>query len=380
MKYFIIIFWILLSHLNATPLPLPGKPNPKKRFFYKPGEFIKPGFMIRLDGGAGNQYSSKGKKQQPIEGYFYSFLFSSFYNYNYPYEWPRDTIARDNIENYSAVKQDESYLSNPGRLTLTYTHPRFMQFSLEASIRATYYRGGYTLYHIPGYPNVTEFRVYPGTRKYAWNDSQLNFVWNMAINKWLMVHPIAGVRRERRNYSKSTRPVYYDLVDTRYLKYTETSTIFNHQSGLKFHFKLSESFSLNLVSKTFFQFKGGISMEKETMDGISESSFTYLKDRSEILSEGNEHELELTYSLGSLTFYAGGNYTVYKYKISINKKNDYFPLILNQNQSVITGLYVDYFFRQNVYETEKTTKSNGGIGSGRAQYLKYFFIGVSFQL
>lgn len=377
--FLILILSVSLLDYNFAETPKKKeKPKKKERFVFKPIEFMKPGLDIQVDSGLGTRKGTIGNHYMPGEVLYYAYLASAYnttYPFKYSYEWTRDSIARDNLENYSYISQKKSSRVIPNRLRLRYTFKKLPQFSIEGALRGTFQKSNYTLYHLPNYPGVTSFRYYPGTRKYIWQDSQINIVGNEAVNKWLMVNPIIGVRKEVREYSKSTIPIPYDSVDSRFYRYFENSTIFSYQSGIRFHFKLSEKFRLKLTTKVFYENKGKIKIEKDIIDGLSTSAYTFYHQKSSLVHKGHEHELESVYHLGNVRLHLGYNYTVYQYK----QEDALPPLILNLNYDKVVEGYLDYIFRRAVYQSENSLNGIGTFHRGRAEYLKYLFFGVSYH-
>ncbi|MEM7183678.1 MAG: hypothetical protein AAF518_22410 [Spirochaetota bacterium] len=378
MRYLsIFLLAFLASDLVAEPVKPLGKPKKRKRFVYSASEFIKPGWKFKADFGAGVQRNTKGKQHAFPIIYLLGFYTQNVFSFPYTYELVRDPIAMHNIEDFSSSSlQKESYLVVPLRFHVLYTHPEHANFSVQTSVRNTFSKQNYELYRIPGIAEVDGLRVYPGSRSYNWREAQLNLLWNEAINSWLLVQPLVGFRGELRNYRKSIQPLPYTSDDLRYYHYKEKSSIVSHQSGLRFHFKLNEAFAMTVMSKAFFAYRGQLDIDRKSLDGLQSDSYTYSKHKAKFIHEGHEHELEISYRLGNLQLYLGGNYTIYQYQ---ETKNQY-PIILNIDPGKIYQSYLDFYFQKAVYQADKDAKALGSFATGRTQYLQYFYLGVSWQI
>ena len=292
MKYLFHFIPILLaSVLSAESVKPLGKPKPKERFIYRASEFIQPGWKFKVDFGAGMQRNTKGKQHASPLIFFPGFLTQNYFSYPYTYEIVRDPIAMHNIEDFSSSSQlKESYAVTPVRFNILYTHPEHANFSIQASVRNTFSKQSYQLYRTLPNSQLNEFRVYPGSKSYNWREAQLNLLWNEGINAWLLVQPILGIRGEIRNYKKSIQPIPYDSGNLRYYHYKEKSSILSHQSGIRFHFKLSDALAIAVMSKAFFEYRGQLDIVRESLDGLQSDSYTNSRHKAKFMHEGHEHE------------------------------------------------------------------------------------------
>jgi hypothetical protein len=356
---FIVLLCLFTTFLFSESL------STKKRFYYPPSLFINDGLEVK---GYGGIKASQSQEQGIQHTNGTTLLLPFVLRTPTTYFLTRTQTPIHNIENYSYIDESGKNTSTPGLFNLSYT---FLQSALTLEL---YGRGATTKQKF-NFINVP-YHVYPATKLYRWREGQFNLVFNEAVNSWLMVRPMFGVRYKDRNYTHKTNFIPDGFEPFRYSEAHENLSHFNHQSGIQFHFKLANAFRLNLTTKAFFEYQGRIDYNQVSMTENTSNRLYLFQHSAKILSNGNEQEIEAVFLLGSLKLFVGYNYTVYAYR----QKKHLFPFIFVTNPNLSGQAYFEWAWRDTIREYDESRRYGKGTwADGRDETLRYAYIGASYQ-